>query len=104
MDKIKGNGEQFKKQFSKWEKCVADAKVKTLEELYKKVHAAVRANPIRVAKPKKEHKHTRDAKDPNVTTINGKKYRRDWKLNREQRRVRVAEKIQRYVKERSKAK
>ena len=104
MDKIRKDTETFKKQFSKWGKCVSDAKVKTLEELYKKVHSAIRANPIRVAKPKKTVKHVRDTKDPNVTVVNGKKYRRDWKLNREQRRARVAEKIQKYIKERTKTK
>jgi len=103
MDKIKKDTEAYKKQFSKWDKVLTDAKVKNLEELYKKVHAAIRANPNRVAKPKKTVvKHTQDAKNKNVRTINKKSYRKDMKLNREERRVRVQDKIQKFLKERSK--
>jgi len=39
--------EKFKRQFSKWSKCLDAAKAKTCEELYKKVHKAIRAAPER---------------------------------------------------------
>ena len=94
----KGQNDQ---QFKNVEKNIAAAKVKTLEELYKKVHAAIRANPDRVVKTRKPVKHTRDAKT-NVFTINGKSYRKDVKLNNEQRKKRVQEKIAKFLKERSK--
>jgi large subunit ribosomal protein L5e len=44
----KEDPERFKRQFKNWEQCITAAKVKTLEELYKKVHAAINANPDRV--------------------------------------------------------
>jgi len=48
-DDLKANNAQrFNKQFSKWEKALGGQK---FEALYKKVHAAIRANPAR-----KEHK------------------------------------------------
>jgi len=97
--KVKGQNDQ---QFSKVEKNLTDAKVKTLDELYKKVHAAIRANPDRVAKAKKtQEKHTRDAKTNVFTTAKGKKYRKDVKLSNVQRKQRVQEKIQKFLKERS---
>jgi large subunit ribosomal protein L5e len=97
--RAKGENDQ---QFKLVEKNLTDAKVKTLEELYKKVHSAIRANPARVASGKKHTlKHTVDPKDANVRVANGKKYRRDQKLNREQRRKRVNDKIAKFLKERS---
>jgi len=87
MDKIREDKEAYTKQFSQWDKNVAEAKVKTLEELYKKVHAEIRKNPVRVTKPKKtKTKHQQDAKEKNVYTINGKKYRRDRKITLQERR------------------
>jgi len=102
MDKIRKDTEQYKKQFSVWDKTVTDAKVKTLEELYKKVHAAIRANPARVAKPKKAGvKHTLDKTEKNVWSINGKKYRKDVKITIKERKQRVQDKIAKYVKDRA---
>ena len=46
----KEDSEKFKRQFSQWDKCLTANKVKTCEDLYKKVHAAVIANPDRVKK------------------------------------------------------
>ena len=46
----KEDATKFKRQFSNWDKCLTAAKVKTCEELYKKVHAAIIANPDRKKK------------------------------------------------------
>lgn len=46
----KEDPEKFKRQFAKWQKALDGAKVKTCEDLYKKVHKAIRANPDRVKK------------------------------------------------------
>jgi large subunit ribosomal protein L5e len=46
----KDNKDGFKKQFSNWEKCLTAAKVKNMEELYTKVHAAIRAKPAHTKK------------------------------------------------------
>ena len=90
-------------QFSQWKECLKNAGVKTVEELYKKVHAEIRKNPERAEKKKEEYKYTRDAKDKNlVTGPNGKQFRRDVKLNKEQRKERVTEKIQKFLESRNK--
>lgn len=89
-------------QFALWEKNFAAAKVKNTEELYKKVHAAIRANPARVKAPKKTVKHTADPKNPSIMTVGNKKYRRDVKISLEQRKKNVQDKIAKYLKERRK--
>merc|ERR1712070_1234422 len=33
--------EKYTRQFKRWDKCMSDNKAKSLEELYKKVHAAI---------------------------------------------------------------
>jgi len=103
MDKIKKDTDAYKKQFSKWDKVMTESKVKSLEELYKKVHTAIRANPLRVVKPKKagaKHTLSTDAKEKNVYTVNGKKYRKDVKITIKERKARVQAKIEKYVKDR----
>jgi large subunit ribosomal protein L5e len=103
MEILKKDQAAYKLQFSKWDACLTQNKVKGLEELYKKVHAAIRSNPAKVKSGKKHTaKHTQDAKNKNVRTVNGKSYRKDMRLNREERRKRVNDKIAKYVKERAK--
>jgi large subunit ribosomal protein L5e len=103
MDKIKGDASAYQAQFSKWDKAVKKAGVKTLEELYKKVHAAIRANPARKASGKKHTvKHVVDPKNPNLLSAGTKKYRRDRKLKNEDRKKRANDKILKFLKERSK--
>lgn len=46
----KEDPEKFKRHFSQWSKTLDKAKVKTCEDLYKKVHAAIRSNPDRQKK------------------------------------------------------
>jgi len=43
----KENADKFKLQFSQWDKCLTANKVKTVEDMYKKVHAAIIADPSR---------------------------------------------------------
>ena len=90
-------------QFSQWKKCLADAKVKTVEDLYKKVHAEIRKNPDRAEKKKQEFKYTRDAKDKSlVKGPDGKTFRRDIRLTNQQRKDRVNDKITKYLEARKK--
>jgi hypothetical protein len=101
-------------QFSQWKECLKKAGVKTIEELYKKVHAEIRKNPGRAegkdqgrAEKKKEkkekYKYTRDEKDKAlVTGPNGKQFRRDVKINRAQRKERANEKIAKFLEARKK--
>lgn len=98
MDSLKG--QEYVDQFKKWDECLKANKVNKVEDLYKKVHAAIRADSSFTATKKNVHKHVRDAKNKNIITTNGKTYRNDYALTNAQRKTRVTEKIQRYLKER----
>jgi len=87
MEKLKKDKTLFTKQFSVWERTLTDSKVKTLEELYKKVHAAIRGNPTRVVKPKKNVvKHKTGTEKNTYVAPNGKKYRKDVKISIRERK------------------
>lgn len=103
MELLKKDQTAYKAQFSQWDACLNTNKVKGMEELYKKVHAAIRANPNRVHSTKKHTvKHEQDKKNQHIRSANGKTYRRDMRLTNDERKKRVNEKIARYFKERSK--
>lgn len=98
-DKERSGNDQ---QFALWKACLEAAKVKTVEELYKKVHAEIRKNPLKPKRAEKDVKYTRDAKNKNVVTASHtkKSYRRDYKITREQRRQNVQKKIADYFNKR----
>ena len=102
MDKLRKDDVAYQAQFSQWDKNVKKAGVKSLEELYKKVHAGIRANPLRKAAKVSTVTHKADAKDPNVMVSNNKRYRRDRRLKNADRRKRADEKIAKFFQERSK--
>lgn len=104
MDILKKGTDAYKAQFSKWDKCLTDSKAAKVEDLYKKIFTEIRKNPAKKVVAKKEQKKVqRDPKDANIS-INGKhKYRRDQKLNNQQRKARVADKINKFIEERKKA-
>lgn len=89
-------------QFQKWKDCLKKAGVKTVEDLYKKVHAAIRKDPMmpsgeKAAKPK----YTRDEKDKSIVTgPDGKTFRRDFRLTNNERKQRVQEKIKKFFESR----
>merc|ERR1712228_862352 len=78
----KGNKDDFKRQFSRWTKCIADNKVKNIPELMAKVHAAIRAKPARVAKKKSSSKSKIVQQKPKMIfeCANKKKYLREKKV------------------------
>lgn len=102
----KEHDERFKRQFSLWEKCLKDTKCNKIDDLYKKVHQEIRANPTHIKKQAKEIHHP---KNTNVLIFhrkpNPKKpdqstevhFKRDRRLKNEQRKVRVQEKIQKWA-------
>ena len=101
MELLKKDQNKFKLQFSKWDACLTANKVKGVEELYKKVHAAIRSNPQRVKSTKKHTvKHEQDKKNKNIRTVNGKTYIRDVKITLNERKKRVQDKINKFLKER----
>jgi large subunit ribosomal protein L5e len=93
----KEDSEKFKRHFNRWEKCLAGAKVKTCEDLYKKVHKAILANPDRT-KTKANAKPTRKVVTEGTSRVyadsKGRKWLRHFRMTNSQRKTRVAEKFQ----------
>lgn len=96
-DMLKGeNAQRFNKQFSQWEKALKGGK---FEDLYKKVHAAIRADPSR-AKPadKKVGRKVVSAHVGYKIFTDGNKKKKSWirhfKLTRTQREERIEKKKQ----------
>jgi len=94
----KENKDKFTRQFSRWEKCLAAAKVKSCEELYKKVHAAILANSDR---KKVDQKAKKPVHKVVKKTVEGKVYenskKKQWyrakKMTHEDRAARVQAKF-----------
>lgn len=98
MNKLKvEDPTKFKAQFSQWSKCLSAANAKTCEDLYKKVHAAVIAKPDRVSQKKNAnpvHKLMSGASKAQVyQDSKGKKWLRHRRLNLEERKARVNQKL-----------
>jgi len=83
--------EKFEQHFSQYIKAGVSADA--VEGMYKKAHAAIRANPMKPEKEAKKHApvHVREGRF--IKTSKGK-YARDMKLTNEQRKARVAKKIE----------
>ena len=95
MDSFAKNTERTgnNQQFNVWKACLKTNNVKTTEELYKKIHAEIRKNPSAPKKSDKKVEYKRDPQNKSMVSCGGKKYRRDYKITREQRRVNVQNKI-----------
>lgn len=104
MDLLKNNKDKYTRQFSKWDENLKAAKVGKLEDLYKKIHAEIRKNPLAPErKTREQRKVVRDKKNPNIV-VNGKHtYRRDLRLTNKQRKDNVANKIKKFINDRKKA-
>ena len=88
----KDDAAHFKKQFSQWEKCLVAAKVKNMEELYTKVHAAIRAKPAHTKKAagKPVRKVVTPAPEAVFADSKGRKWRRQAKVASSVKRERIA--------------
>lgn len=98
MDKLKTNKDKYTKQFSKWDATLTKAKVASVEALYKKIHQEIRKGPKRVKVERKQAAVRKQISKANGSLVQqdskGKKWLRQFKLTREQRKQRVAAKIQ----------
>jgi len=89
----KDDPEDYKKQFSRWDANLAKLKIDSLEKLYTKIHADIRANPDRPKKDrKKEPVKYLDKRRELIQTSKGK-YKRERRLTLAERRDRVEKKI-----------
>jgi large subunit ribosomal protein L5e len=87
---------KYKVLFSQWDKCLTAAKVKTCEDLYKKVHKAIIAKPDRVkakGNSKPVRKIVTDGKAQVLQNSKGKKWLRHRRLNQEERKARIQAKF-----------
>jgi large subunit ribosomal protein L5e len=91
----KEDPEKFKRHFGNWSKTLDKAKVKTCEDLYKKVHAAIRSNPARIARGNK--KPTRKVVTKGFELVQqdskNRKWLRHFRINLEERNARIAKKF-----------
>lgn len=92
----KEDPEKFKRHFGKWVKCLEGAKVKTCEDLYKKVHDAIRKNPVR-AKRAGNSKPTRKVLTPGFALVQQDSKNRKWlrhsRIDQAQRKLNVEAKF-----------
>lgn len=92
----KENAEKYKRQFSQWDKCLAANKVKTCEDVYKKVHKQIQSNPDRKVKAGNQNP-TRKVVTPGKAMVmqnsKGKKWIRHFRITTEMRKQRVAAKF-----------
>lgn len=100
MDQLKKeNKDRYNKQFSKWDAALTKAKANNLEALYKRIHQEIRKSPKRVKTERKGAPVRKEISKANGALVQqdskGKKWLRHFKLTREQRKARVAAKIQR---------
>jgi len=92
----KEDPEKFKRHFKRWSATLDKAKCKTCEDLYKKVHAAIRANPDRVKKAGNK-KPTRKVIQKGYELVQQDSKNRKWlrhhRINLEERNARIAAKF-----------
>jgi large subunit ribosomal protein L5e len=96
MEELKSNSEDdFNKQFSKWNKCLATAKVDSCEELFKKIHAGIRSNPAYAIKKddKKKPINYLDKRRTGIKHKSGKTYTRDRRFTGDERKASLALRI-----------
>jgi len=87
---------KFKRQFSKWEKCMADNKVKSTEDLYKAVHKKILDNSDRKKVATKAKKPTIKSSKINAnvwTNSKGGKWLRHRKLTGAEKKAAVQAKF-----------
>jgi len=87
---------KYKTLFSQWDKCLTAMKAKTCEEVYKKVHAAIIANPDRkknAGNTKPVRKVVTPGKVKVLQNSKGKKWISFSRLSREERVARVQKKF-----------
>jgi len=93
MDLLKSeDADKYQRQFSKWIQNLKEMKVSTVEEAYKKIHAEIKKNPDQ-PKPTNK-KHTNERQGQTIVTTGGVKYHHEKRLTRDERKARIAAKIQ----------
>jgi len=94
MTALKGDKEAFTRQFSKWSAALTKAKVNSVQDLFKKIHTAIRANPEKTKKQRTVTPQKYEDKNRTIIVTKNKKYLRDRRLTKAERDARIQKKIQ----------
>jgi len=90
MATLKGSSEEaYKKQFGQWIKTLAAAKATTVQDLFKKVHAGIRANPEKKKKQTTTEPQKYKNKEKTIIVTKKGEYTRNRKLTKEQRKAKI---------------
>merc|ERR1711972_645491 len=95
MDKLKEQSDDdFNKQFSKWNKCLSDAKLESCEDLFKKIHEGIRADPAYTkSKSKRQPPKYTDERRTMIVGAKGKEYQRSRRYTYDERKQALQMKI-----------
>lgn len=93
MQALKDDKEAFQRQFGLWAKTLAAAKVSSVQELFKKVHAGIRANPDRVKKQRTQTAQKFEDERKTIVVTKKGKYLRERRLTKAERDARVQRKL-----------
>jgi len=88
-----GDAEAHKRQFSKWTAALTAAKVGTVVELFKKVHAGIRAKPEHNKKKREVKPQTFEDKKKTVVVTKKGKYLKERRLTHADRQKRIQTKV-----------
>jgi large subunit ribosomal protein L5e len=96
MAELKGESEEdYEKQFSKWDKCLKANKVGKVEDLFVKIHAAIRKDPAFTKKARGKQEKTVYLDDRKTRIKAGKKeYTRSRRYTHAERKMMLNAKIQ----------
>jgi large subunit ribosomal protein L5e len=93
MTALKADKEAFQRQFGKWAQALTAAKVSSVQELFKKVHAGIRSNPDRVKKQRTRTDQKFEDKLKTIVVTKKGKYLRERRLTKAVRDANIQKKI-----------
>lgn len=94
MEELKDSEDEFKKQFSKWAKCLSAAKCETVQDLFKQVHEGIRKDPSHTKKQYTKKPQTYTDARKTVVKVKGGEYLRSRKFTYAERKQALQMKIQ----------
>merc|ERR1712232_902981 len=91
MEKFKsGSEDDYRRQFSRWDECLKNAKVDSVEDLFLKIHEGIRKTPAYTKTVKKvEDPNFTDARKTIIKTAKGE-YKRDRRFTYAERKANLA--------------
>jgi len=93
MDELRENEDDYTKQFSKWNKCLKEAKVENCEALFKKIHDGIRKDPgFKKVAHTKEKVNWQDKRRTVIKTKKGE-YMRSRRFTKDERNAALQMKI-----------